>query len=235
MELRVGTSGFSYAPWKGSFYPEKIKGAEMLRFYASRFETVEINASFYRMPSDALLAGWASQVPEGFRFALKAPQRITHQLRLQGAEDLARHFVEVAQTLQAKLGPLLFQLPPSFKKDVPRLAEFLGTLPPNRDVVFEFRHPSWFDEEVLALLSTRGACLCWEESEDLASPFVATSAFGYLRLRKLDYPDDALRAWAERLRSQPWERAYVYFKHEDSGSGPRFAERFRELWLEAAS
>ncbi len=231
MELRVGTSGFSYAPWKGSFYPEKIKAAEMLRFYASRFETVEINATFYRMPSEALLAGWATQVGEAFRFSLKAPQRITHQLRLREADDVARRLVEVGQTLKDRLGPLLFQLPPNFKKDVPRLVEFLGALPPGLEVVFEFRHPSWFDDEVQTLLRARGACLCWEESEELASPFVATSTFGYLRLRKLAYPDEALRVWVERLRAQPWQRAYVYFKHEDSGSGPQFAERFRTLWL----
>ena len=230
MELRVGTSGFSYAPWKGSFYPEKMKASEMLRFYASRFDTVEINATFYRMPTEALLAGWAAQVGDGFRFGLKAPQRITHQLRLADAGEVARRFVEVGQSVGTKLGPLLFQLPPNFKKDVPRLTDFLVQLPPGLDVVFEFRHPSWFDEEVQSLLRGRGACLCWEESEELASPFVATAAMGYLRLRKLDYPDAALRVWVERLRVQPWERAYVYFKHEDSGSGPRFAQRFRELW-----
>jgi len=230
VELRVGTSGFSYAPWKGTFYPDKLKAAEMLRFYATRFSTVEINASFYRMPTEPLLAGWAGQVDDRFRFALKAPQRITHQLRLAGAEETSRRFVEVAQTLGARLGPLLFQLPPNFKKDLARLTDFLAPLPPTLELVLEFRHPSWFDDEVLALLRGRGACLCWEEAEELVSPAVATAPFGYLRLRKLDYPEAALRAWVERLRAQPWKHAYVYFKHEDAGSGPRFAARLEEFW-----
>jgi uncharacterized protein YecE (DUF72 family) len=233
MDLRVGTSGFSYAPWKGSFYPEKIKAAEMLRFYATRFATVEINATFYRMPSETMLAGWAQQVGEAFTFGLKAPQRITHFQRLVEAGDTARRFVDLARTLGSRLGPLLFQLPPNFKKDIPRLTDFLAQLPPDLDRVFEFRHPSWFDEEVQTVLRERGICLCWEESEELASPFVATASVGYLRLRRLDYPDSELQIWVDRLRAQPWKRAYVYFKHEDSGSGPRFAARFRELWTAA--
>ena len=230
MNLHLGTSGFSYPAWKGRFYPPKMKATEMLAFYAARFSAVEINASFYRMPSESMLAAWLPQVPEGFRFALKAPQRITHQLRLVGAEETLKRFLDVAQTLGASLGPLLFQLPPNLKKDLPRLGAFLDLLPRGGQFSAEFRHASWFDAETEAVLRERGIALCWEEADALQSPFTSTAAHGYLRLRRLAYGDAELRAWVRRIQAQPWKDAFVFFKHEDEATGPAFAARFRALW-----
>lgn len=230
MKLHLGTSGFSYPAWRGSFYPAKLRPAEMLAFYAARFSAVEINATFYRMPAAPMLAGWLSQVGPGFAFALKAPQRITHVQRLLGAEETVSRFIDVARVLGDKLGPLLFQLPPNFKKDVPRLAGFLELLPRDLKICLEFRHPSWFDGEVSALLAARGVALCWEEAETLESPRWSIGRHGYLRLRRLDYDDARLAAWVAAVRAQPWEEAFVFFKHEDEGKGPAFAARFRTLW-----
>jgi uncharacterized protein YecE (DUF72 family) len=230
MNLYVGTCGYKYKEWKGSFYPEDLSDKKMLRYYGEHFRAVEINYTFRAMPTVSILEGWAAEVPADFRFVLKAPQQITHVKRLKGAGDLVAQFCEVAGVLKERLGPLLFQLPPNFKKDVPRLREFLALLPSSRRAAFEFRHQSWFDDEVLGLLRDHRAALCLAEAEDdLEVPFVATADWGYLRLRRPDYDSRELKAWVKRVRSQDWREAFVFFKHEDEGKGPRLAERFLEL------
>jgi uncharacterized protein YecE (DUF72 family) len=234
MRVRVGTSGYSYKEWKGRFYPEDLPAAAMLRFYAERFATVEINNTFYRMPTPALLERWATEVPPGFVFVLKAPRRITHEKRLQAnaAPDVAQ-FLETAATLGEKLGPVLFQTPPFLKKDLTRLSAFLDLLPASCRPAFEFRHDSWFDDEVRAALHVRGAALCAADTDD-AEPdadLATTAAWGYLRLRRTDYDDAALDRWAARVRAQDWSEAWVFFKHEAEGNAAvlatRFLERFR--------
>jgi uncharacterized protein YecE (DUF72 family) len=223
----VGTSGFSYPAWRGPFYPEDLPAREMLAFYARTFATVEINNTFYRLPTAPLLEGWAGQTPASFRFALKAPQRITHQLRLRNAVEVTRQFCTVATQLGGKLGPLLFQLPPNLRCDPPRLADFLAGLPPGLEPAVEFRAPGWFTDETFALLEKHGAALCIADAEALTTPVVATAPFGYLRLRREDYGPGDLDAWATRIRDAArWTRVYVYFKHEDAARGTALA---REL------
>jgi uncharacterized protein YecE (DUF72 family) len=229
MRVLPGTSGFSYKEWKGSFYPEDLPDSEMLRFYASRLPAVEINNTFYRMPRAALLESWAEQVPDGFSFSLKASQQITHRKRLKDAGEAVSYFFAVATTLGDRLGPSLFQLPPNLKKDLPRLQDFLALLPPASRAAFEFRHASWFDAEVFAALASAGAALCWAEDEELATPSESTAGWGYLRLRRADYSDADVARWAEKIRTQPWSEAHVFFKHEDEGTGPRLAQRLREI------
>jgi uncharacterized protein YecE (DUF72 family) len=230
MNLYVGTSGYSYKAWKGSFYPEELPDKEMLRFYGERFGSVEINNTFYRMPKAALLEGWAREVPANFKFVLKAPQRITHMQRLQQVDDSVPYLLDVAGVLKDRLGPVLFQLPPNLQKDVPRLRQFLNMLPRNRRASFEFRHQSWFDAEVFALLREHQTALCIAEAEnDLNIPFESTADWGYLRLRRPDYDDAELKKWVDRVRQQNWQDAFVFFKHEDEGKGPRMAKRFLEL------
>jgi uncharacterized protein YecE (DUF72 family) len=232
MQVLVGTSGYSYKGWKGSFYPEELKAADMLRHYAQRLQTVEINNTFYRMPKASLLEHWAEQVPESFVFVLKGSQRITHRLRLKDADDAVAYLFATAATLGAKLGPVFFQLPPYLKKDVARLRSFLALLPVERPVAFEFRHETWFDEEVYGALRERGVALCaadTDESGDAGAPIVPTASWGYLRLRRADYSEGDLRAWADRIRAQSWERAFVFFKHEDAGKGPALAADFRRV------
>jgi uncharacterized protein YecE (DUF72 family) len=226
----IGTSGYSYPEWKGNFYPEKMAAKDMLRFYAQKFPTVEINNTFYRMPKEALLTGWAEQVPERFAFVIKASQRITHIKRLKECGELLRYLFGVTAILGPRLGPLLFQLPPNFKKDLPRLNGFFDDLPDPRRVAVEFRHASWFDDEVFAALRARGAALCVADTgEEPAAPLVATTDWGYLRLRREDFSDTELRDWARRIREQPWSDAYVFLKHEEEGKGPRLAARLMEF------
>jgi uncharacterized protein YecE (DUF72 family) len=230
VKVRAGTSGYSYKEWKGSFYPSDLAAAKMLAFYAQKFSTVEINNTFYRMPSEKVLLEWSAQVPDDFMFVLKASRRITEYKRLKNTEDEVGYLLRTASVLEKKLGPLLFQLPPNCKKDVPTLAAFLRSLPPGARAAFEFRHQSWFDEEVFAVLRERDAALCLAEAEnDLNIPFVATASHGYLRLRRPDYDDAALGDWAKRVLDQPWKEAFVFFKHEDGSKGPQFAARFLEL------
>ncbi len=230
VNVRIGTSGFSYPEWKGNFYPEKIAAKDMLRFYAQRFPTVEINNTFYRMPKEALLSGWAGQVPESFTFVIKASKRITHDRRLQECGELLGYLVRVTSTLGPRLGPLLFQLPPNFKKDVPRLRRFLEEMPERRRAAVEFRHASWFDDEVFETLRSRGAALCVADTgEEPVAPLVATTDWGYLRLRREDFDDAALREWARRIRGQPWSDAFVFMKHEEEGRGPKLAARLTEI------
>lgn len=230
MNLYVGTSGYSYPAWKGTFYPPKLPNGQMLRHYGGRFRSVEINSTFRGMPAASVLAGWAAAVPAGFRFALKAPQRITHIKRLRDVGDAVSELVEGAGALKTRLGPLLFQLPPNFKKDAPRLREFHALLPPRQRAAFEFRHASWFDDEVFGMLRDHRAALCIADADDdLTVPFVATADWGYLRLRRPDYDDVALTTWLKRLRDQGWRDAFVYFKHEDEAKGPQMAQRLLEL------
>ena len=230
MRVLAGTSGYSYTEWKGSFYPEDLPASEMLRHYSERFPAVEINNTFYRMPSAETLSRWAEQVPNGFRFALKAPQRITHVKRLKDCEDSVGFFFRVATTLGDRLGPVLFQLPPNFKKDLPRLADFLSLLPPASRCAFEFRHSSWFDEDLFELLRARRSALCIAEDENLATPLEATTDWGYMRLRRQDYGEESLRSWADRIAVQLWTETYVFFKHEEEGKGPALASQLTELF-----
>jgi uncharacterized protein YecE (DUF72 family) len=230
VNVRVGTSGYSYAEWKGNFYPEKIAAKDMLGYYAGRFPTVEINNTFYRMPKEALLCGWAAQVPESFTFVLKASQRITHIKRLNDCGELLGFLFGVTSTLGSRLGPLLFQLPPNFRKDVPRLRSFFAAMPQRRRVAFEFRHASWFDDETYAALREQGAALCVADTgEEPAVPLVATTDWGYLRLRREDFSDADLREWARRIQAQPWSDAFVFMKHEEEGRGPKLAARLIEF------
>jgi uncharacterized protein YecE (DUF72 family) len=236
MEILVGTSGYSYKEWKGSFYPEKFKESDMLRFYAERFGAVEINNTFYRLPGREMLLRWAEQVPPGFVFVLKASQRITHRQRLkpESAETVAYLF-ETAAALGNHLGPVFFQTPPFLKRDVPRLRNFLTLLPAGRPVAFEFRHDTWFDDEVYEALRGHNAALVsadTDKSGEEGAPVVPTADWGYLRLRRADYDDAGLAAWADRIRAQPWQRAFVFFKHEEGTpliwpAISRFVERVR--------
>ena len=229
MEIRAGTSGFAYKEWKGSFYPEDLKSADMLPFYAGRFGTVEINNSFYRMPADGVLGDWAAQVPPGFMFVLKANRQITHFKRLkEESYEPLEYFCDRATTLGDRLGPVLFQLPPNMKKDVPRLAAFLERMPAGIRPAFEFRHASWLDDETYDALRSADAALVIAQTGEEETPLVATASWGYLRLRKVDYAPGEVEAWAERVRVQTWTEAYVFFKHEDEGTGPRLASRFLE-------
>ena len=235
MDLLAGTSGFSYKEWLGSFYPDKLPADEMLRYYAGRFRTVEINNTFYRMPAEAMLARWAAEVPENFAFTLKAPRRITHDKRLRETEADVAEFARRAAALGDKLGVLLFQLPPFTKKDLPRLRDFLAALPAGPRVAMEFRNDTWQDDEVYAELRSRGALLCVTDTDEGDTPFVATSDWGYIRLRRTHYDDGDLRGWVDRIRAQPLERGYVYFMHEDEALGTKFAARLLELWHAGAS
>jgi uncharacterized protein YecE (DUF72 family) len=225
--VHVGTSGFNYPEWRGTFYPEDLAAGKMLAFYASRFDTVEINYSFYRMPTRKLLDGWAGQVPAPFTFSLKAPRRITHDRRLKDCADLVRGFCEAASTLGDRLGVLLFQLAPNFKCDVGVLDAFLELLPPRARTAFEFRHASWWCDAVYERLAGRNVALCIADDEDRHTPFIATADYGYLRLREAGYDAAALREWAGRVAGQSsWREAFVYFKHEDEAKGPGFAQSF---------
>jgi uncharacterized protein YecE (DUF72 family) len=233
MNLYVGTSGFSYKAWKGSFYPEGLPANQMLRFYSKHFRSVEINNTFYRMPKASVLEGWAAEVPAGFEFVLKAPQRITHVQRLRDAGDSVSYLLGVAGTLKERLGPLLFQTPPYLTLDVKRLRECLSLFPPQCRAAFEFRHQSWFTDEVYQVLRDHRAALCVAEAEnDLRIPLVSTADWGYLRLRRPDYGDAELLSWARRVQRQEWRDAFVFFKHEEEGKGPQMARRFLELAAE---
>ena len=230
MKLRAGTSGYSYKEWKGNFYPAKLSAAGMLPFYAERFSTVEINNTFYRMPSENVLLNWAAQVPDGFAFVLKAPRRITHDKRLKNAVDDISYLLKTSAVLGKKRGPLLFQTPPFLQKDLGCLRDFLGLLSADGQSAFEFRHQSWFDEEVFGILREHDAALCLADAEnELDIPFVATASWGYVRLRRPDYGDTDLGDWVKRIGDQPWKEAFVFFKHEEAGKGPQFASRFLEL------
>ncbi len=229
MRTLVGTSGYSYPAWKGHFYPEDLPAKKFLPFYAERFPTVEINNTFYRMPSAKLVQSWADEVPDSFAFAIKAPQRITHHKRLKECQDAVAALVGAVDLLAGKRGPLLFQLPPNLKKDVPRLTAFLATLPPTCQAAFEFRHESWFGDDTWAALRAAGAALCISDTEKLSTPLVATAKWGYLRLRREDYVESDIRDWRNKISAQDWDKAFVYFKHEDAGKGPAYASLLMSL------
>jgi uncharacterized protein YecE (DUF72 family) len=230
VNLWVGTSGFAYKEWRGIFYPEDLSDKEMLPHYASRLPAVEINNTFYRMPTEKLLLGWAAQVPERFRFSIKASRRITHQKKLAGAAEETEYLLRTVSVLADHMGPVLFQLPPYLRKDDGLLASFLELLPSTVPAAFEFRHASWLDDATLDRLAARGVALCVAETEEgLDAPRLGTARWGYLRLRRTDYSEVDLAGWAERVAGQGWTDAYVFFKHEDEAAGPRFAERFLEL------
>jgi len=222
----VGTSGYNYPEWKGSFYPSDLAAAKMLPYYAARFPTVEINYTFYRMPNEKLVSGWAGQTPEPYRLTLKAPRRITHDSRLKNTGDLVAGFCRVAASLGPKLGALLFQLPPNFKKDLAVFDAFLADLPPNVCAAFEFRHPSWFDDEVFARLSARNLALCVSDSEKLSAPVKVTADYAYFRLRDEGYTPDHIARWADTIAKETsaCKDVFVYFKHEEEGKGPEFAQ-----------
>ena len=228
--LYVGTSGYSYKEWKGSFYPEKIPAKDMLRFYSERLSTVEINATFYRMPQPSMLENWKEQVPATFRFSLKAPQRITHFKRLKETEEETKYFLETVSLLAGNLGVVLFQLPPNFKKDLPRLEAFINQLPQQPRAAFEFRHPTWFDDDVLEVLRSRNHALCVSDTDDLATTHIdKTADWGYLRLRRVNYSEENLAEWVRRIREQNWNETFLFFKHEDAGTGPKLAAQFLKL------
>lgn len=233
MNILVGTSGWSYKEWKGSFYPPKLPAEEMLRFYAGRFPAVEVNNSFYRIPAERVLAGWADQVPESFRFVLKASRRVTHNNRLADPDGSLAYFLRAINPLGPRLGPTLFQLPPTFKKDTDRLGTFLAMLPRHWVAALEFRHPSWFAEEVYDLLRGRDVALVAvdeDEAEGTGSPLVPTASWGYLRLRRVNYEVPRLEEWATRIKAMEWKEAYVFLKHEDgSPAGPAAAAQMGEI------
>lgn len=230
MNFRVGTSGYSYKEWKGHFYPAKLPAKEMLRYYAERLSTVEINSTFRRFPTEETVKSWAAQVPNSFRFVLKGRQTITHFRRLVNAEEQIDDFVNLAALLGQKQGPLLFQLPPNFKKDLGRLGGFLDYVAGRAAVVFQLQHESWFDEETFACLRAHSAALCCVDDEGpTGGRVVPTADWGYVRLREECYTDAQLRDWIDKIRAAPWTDAYVFFKHEDAGAGPALASRFLEL------
>jgi uncharacterized protein YecE (DUF72 family) len=229
VHARIGTSGFSYVEWRGTFYPEGMKEADMLAFYSKHLTSVEINNTFYRMPRASMLEGWGSQTPAEFRFVLKAPRRITHIQKLKGAADSVRYLFEAAAALGPKLGPVLFQLPPFSKKDAPCLRDFLGGLPEGARAAFEFRHPSWFDDEVFEILKSRDAALCGGDvdEEGRSPPFVKTASWSYLRLRRSDYAPGEIEDWARRIAELGFSDVYAFFKHEERG--PELAGKLQAL------
>lgn len=232
MELFVGTSGYSYKEWKGSFYPEDLSAKKMLSWYGERLGAVEINNTFYRLPKVAVLESWAEQVPPGFRFSIKASRRISHFTRLkETSQEPLEYLLETVRVLGDRLGVVLFQLPPNMKVDLARLETFLSYLPEGTPGAFEFRHASWKDESVYDLLRGRNMAWVCADTDDTEEdePIVATADWGYLRLRRPGYDEDDLRRWADQVAGQSWGHAFVFFKHEDEGAGPRMAAEFAEL------
>ena len=226
----IGTSGYNYPEWKGSFYPATLKAAEMLPYYAARFPTVEINYTFYRMPNESTVAKWAAETPSPYKLTLKAPRRITHDSRLRNCGELVAGFCRVAGTLGDKLGALLFQLPPNLKKDLGLFDAFIAELPPKVCAAFEFRHQSWLDEDVFERLKARNLALCIADSEKMSTPVRVTADYAYFRLRDEGYTPDDIRRWATVVarEASACRDVFVYFKHEEEGKGPEFARLFRE-------
>lgn len=229
--LLVGTSGYSYKEWKGSFYPEKLAAKNMLSYYAGRLKAVELNNTFYRMPQRPMVESWKTQVPDEFRFSVKASQRITHFKRLKEATDETKYMIETVSALEDRLGVVLFQLPPNMKKDLERLETFLSNLPSEIRATFEFRHPTWFDEDVLDLLRRHNRALCISDTDDLpVNRIDKTADWGYLRLRRVSYSNDELVEWINRIKAQVWKTTFVFFKHEDEATGPKLAAEFVTLY-----
>jgi uncharacterized protein YecE (DUF72 family) len=236
MKAWIGTSGYNYPEWRGSFYPREFASARMLPYYAARFASVEINNTFYHMPSEQAVLGWGQATPARFRLTLKAPRRITHQARLRDCAAAVEHFVRIAWALGDKRGALLFQLPPYLRKDSGLLADFIATLPQDSGAAFEFRHPSWFDDELYALLASRNLALCVSDSEKLTTPVQITANYAYFRLRDEGYTAADIARWGQIIgeRAGRCSDVFVYFKHEESGKGPEFATLLQQA-LGAAS
>jgi uncharacterized protein YecE (DUF72 family) len=232
MRLLVGTSGYNFPEWKGSFYPPKLPAAKWLEYYATQLGTVEINYTFHRMPSGKTVAGWDAATPAAFTFVLKAPQRITHFSRLRNIDDSLRFFLEIARRLGPKLGPILFQLPPNFKKDVALLGDLLTQFPADLRCAWEFRHASWFADDAYELLRTGNAALCVADTAEATTPLEATADFGYVRLRDEGYEKKDLEDWVAKVRAlgRAWTDAFVFFKHEERGEGPKLAAQFGTLF-----
>jgi uncharacterized protein YecE (DUF72 family) len=232
LRLHVGTSGYNFPEWKGSFYPPTLASGKWLSFYAQQLGTVEINYTFYRMPNAKTIAGWGAATPEGFTFVLKAPQRITHFARLRNIDEPLRVFLDVIRGLHAKLGPVLFQLPPNFKKDVARLGDLLTQFPADVRAACEFRHASWWSDDVYELLRSTNTALCIADTAEGTTPFEATADFGYIRLRDEGYTPGALAEWVKKVQALhgAWTDAYVFFKHEEKGVGPKLAAEFQRLF-----
>ena len=230
MTLYAGTSGFSYKEWKGSFYPEKLPAKDMLSYYATRLHAVEVNNTFYRLPKKELLESWKEQVPSEFRFSVKASQRITHFKRLKDVQQESSYLLETVAALEDRLGPVLFQLPPNMKKDLERLEVFVKDLPRGTRAAFEFRHPTWLDDDVLQVLSSGNHALCISDTDDVpVSHIDKTADWGYLRLRRENYSKENLMYWLKEMAKQKWTDTFVFFKHEDEGSGPKLAAEFMRL------
>ena len=228
--IHSGTSGFSYKEWKGHFYPDDLPAAQMLAYYAERLPSVEINNTFYRLPRRDVLESWAEQVPDAFRFVIKASRRITHFKRLKPPYDEVDYLLETLGALGGKMGAILFQLPPDMKKDTDRLEAFLQNVPDTVSAAFEFRNDSWFDSDVTDLLREHGRALVHADTEEKPVMVLEETAdWGYLRLRRPGYTEEDLAAWAERLAGTGWKRVFVFFKHEEEGAGPRMASRFQEM------
>lgn len=223
MQIYIGTSGFQYPEWKGKFFPEDLSAAKMLGYYAERLNSTESNYSFRAIPSLKTIEKWRDGTPEGFRFSFKAPQKVTHFAKLRNCEETVAYFAQAIAPMGEKLGPVLFQLPPSFKADAVLLQEFLAQMPGTIRAAFEFRHASWFTDAIYATLKAGGAALCVAEDEEMQTPPVATAGFGYLRLRRLDYQPADLERWAQWIQGQAWTDAYAYCKHEETAVGPAFA------------
>ena len=230
MKLHVGTSGYSYKEWKGIFYPEDLPAKDMLAYYATKLPAVEINNTFYRLPQASMIENWKLQVPAGFRFSIKATQRITHIKRLKNAVEETKYLLETAALLEERLGVVLFQLPPNSKKDAERLRDFLALLPSSTPAAFEFRHESWFDDEIFDLLREKNCALVASDTDEKPlAEIISTATWGYLRLRRVNYEDADLAEWMRRVQGQKWQSAFVFFKHEDEGTGPKLAARYIEL------
>ncbi|QDT53663.1 hypothetical protein Pan44_16860 [Caulifigura coniformis] len=230
MIWHIGTSGYSYPAWKGSFYPDKLPAKQFLSYYATQFDVVEYNGSFRTLPSDKSIDDWATQTPAAFRFVLKAPQKITHIRRLKEAGDDLQQLAACVTRLKKRAAPVLFQLPPNFKQDLARLEEFLKHAKKPIQAAFEFRHESWLNDDTCRLLKKHKAALVVADAEDLPeTPLVPTAGWGYLRLRRENYTDAALRKWIRRIEAMNWKEVFVFFKHEDTGTGPKLGQRLLRL------
>ena len=230
MKLYAGTSGYSYKEWKGSFYPDKIAPAEMLSYYAERLPAVELNNTFYRTPRPNIIESWLSQVPGNFRFTVKASQGITHFRKLKDAGAATKLMLDNLSAFDDRLGAVLFRLPEDMKKDLNRLESFLTVLPKDTPAAFDFRHESWFDDDVTELLRSYERVLCVSDTDELPkSGITKTADWGYVRLRRVRYSAKELKEWSRRITAQKWKTAYVFFKHEDEGTGPKLAAQFISL------
>ncbi len=238
MQIHIGTSGYGYKEWKGIFYPEKISPQAMLHYYGERLNAVEINYTFYHMPTERIITPWAEQVPKGFAFAFKAPQVITHLKQLRNVADETDYFLRTLAVLEGKLGPALFQFPRSFhaKKNLDALKDFLALLPGDARCAFDLRSPTWLDAGIAEILREKSCALCMEDTdENPVEEITSTADWGYLRLRRTDYAETDLAQWLAKILAQEWTRVFVFFKHEEEARGPQMAMRFRELAAGAIS